>query len=197
MKKILVSILLFIIILNNYAFSKIENEDIKNFLNNVSKEFNKINNSKNSKLEKDVEYKKYTTEIIDSYWISRFILGSHWKDLDKNQRKEFHNLYKEYLILNYMSKLQEFSFKLVINKIEKIKDNVYMINCTVKDNKNRDININFRLSTKDDKMLITDIIPEGISFIGTQRTEIDSAINRLSYNDFIIDLKNKIKNLKK
>ena len=51
------------------------------------------------------------------------------------------------------------------------------------------------LLERDNNLYITDIIPEGISFISSQRTEIDSALTQKGYDEFIEDLKSKIKNI--
>ena len=196
MKKILFFVLP-LVFMCSYSFAKVKNEDITSFVENISKEFTKINNSNCTKELKLTEYKNFTSKIIYSQWMARFILGSHWRELNSDQRKKFHDLYKEYLILNYMTKLQGFSFDLKVNKIEPQNNTAYLVYCTTKDQDNKNINVNFRLETKNDNILITDIIPEGISFISSQRTEVDSAITRMSYKEFIKDLKKKVDDLNK
>ena len=153
-----------------------------------------------SQKEKNNKFKSYTSEIIDSVWISKFILGNHYKELNVNQRKDFHNLYKEYLVLNYMPKIQDYNSGLTIKSIKKTK-NAYIASCVTKDKTNKNVNVDFRLSYKTDKtsntekFYITDIIPEGISFISSQRTEIDANLSKVGFDSFMKDLKTKVKNL--
>ena len=185
-----------VILLGKLVYADISNADVEKFINNISTEFNRISKIKNDK-QKNKEYNSFAEQIVDSQWIARFIMGNHWKELDSKQQTEFHNLYKEYLILNYMSKLQNYNMGLRIENINKQKSTVYMVKCNTKDENNKNIEVNFRLSVKkDNTLLITDIIPEGISFIGRHRTEIDTAINKLKFDGFMKDLKNKINNLK-
>lgn len=202
MKKILLSIILCLLIIVNVSAkskkdsNKITEKDVKEVIERMETSFNSImKNDKLSQEEKNQEYKKLTSDLVDSQWIAKFILGTHWRELKPAQRKEFHDLYKEYLISNYMPKLQDFNQDLTVDKVKKQRKDLYMVYCTTKDLKNRDIKVEFRVIERDNNLYITDIIPEGISFISSQRTEIDSALTQKGYDEFIEDLKSKIKNI--
>ena len=195
-KKIL--LILLILSIFNISFGKIKNDDIENFINDINVNFNKISTDKklNDKQKKE-EYNNYTSKIVESNWISKFILGSYYKTLNSKQREEFLQNYKKYLILNYMPKLQDFNINLEIKKITKKKENLYLVNCITKDKNNKNINVDFRLLTKENMIYIVDIIPEGISFISSQRTEVNSTISKLGYSKFMENLKSKIEKLEK
>ena len=202
MKKILLSIILCLLIIVNVSAkskkdsNKITEKDVKEVIERMETSFNSImKNDKLNQEEKNQEYKKLTSDLVDSQWIAKFILGTHWRELKPAQRKEFHDLYKEYLISNYMPKLQDFNQDLTVDKVKKQRKDLYMAYCTTKDLKNRDIKVEFRVIERDNNLYITDIIPEGISFISSQRTEIDSALTQKGYDEFIEDLKSKIKNI--
>ena len=202
MKKILLSIILCLLIIVNVSAkskkdsNKITEKDVKEVIERMETSFNSImKNDKLSQEEKNQEYKKLTSDLVDSQWIAKFILGTHWRELKPAQRKEFHDLYKEYLISNYMPKLQDFNQDLTVDKVKKQRKDLYMAYCTTKDLKNRDIKVEFRVIERDNNLYITDIIPEGISFISSQRTAIDSALTQKGYDEFIEDLKSKIKNI--
>lgn len=200
MKKIYTIILAFIACLTlNFAnATEFTEKDISDFITNMGSESQKIlNNKKLSIKQKEEEYKTFSDSVIDSEWVARFILGNNWKDLSSEQQKEFQNLYKQYLLSNYMPKLKDYNTNLKIVKIIKQKDTVYMVDTITKDKNNRDINVTFRLGIRDDKIYITDIIPEGISFIGNQRSDVSYAISQNGYDKFIEQLKVKINENKK
>ena len=92
-----------------------------------------------------------------------------------------------------MPKLKDYSNSLSITKIEKIKEQVYLAYTKTKDKDDRNVNVNFRIIEKDGNLYIIDIIPEGISFISSQRTDVNSSITKNGYNKFIEELKQKIK----
>jgi ABC-type transporter MlaC component len=70
---------------------------------------------------------------------------------------------------------------------------VYVVSITTKDKMEKLVNVDFRVVDKNGKLLITDVIPEGISFIGGQRTEIKSEIDKKGFKTFMADLTNKTK----
>lgn len=170
-------------------------KDISNFITNMGEESQKIlSNKKLTKQQTEEKYKKFSDDIVDSEWVARFILGNNWRQLNNNQRKEFQTLYKEYLLENYIPKLKDYNTNLKIVKIIKQKDTVYIADTITKDKSNRDVNVSFRLSIRNGKIYITDIIPEGISFIGNQRSDVGNAIAQNGYDKFIEQLKTKIGN---
>ncbi len=195
MKKFYVILVLFFTFIAT-AFAEtntITNKDVENFIKNMGNQSQEIlNNPKLSEQQKETEYRKFTENIVDSNWVARFILGNHWKELTNNQRTEFQTLYKEYLLENYMPKLKDYNKDLEVNKIVKQKDTVYMVYTITKDTNDRDINVNFRVIVKNNNLYITDIIPEGISFISSQRSDINSALSQNGYEKFIEQLKQKI-----
>ena len=196
MKKIYIIIAILIAFLNVEIVNaaNFTEKDIVNFITNMSNESQEIlNNKKLSNQEKEEAYKKFSDKIVDSEWVARFILGSNWRQLNDSQRNEFQTLYKEYLLQNYMPKLKDYNTDLKIVKVVKQKDNVYMVDTITKDKNNRDVNVAFRIGIRNDKIYITDIIPEGISFIGNQRSDIGNAIAKNGYAKFIEQLKAKTK----
>lgn len=168
-------------------------KDVEKFITDMGTQSkNILSNTKLTAKELDVQYKKFTDKIVDSEWVARFILGQHYKQLTQAQRDEFTKLYREYLLENYIPKLKDYNKDLKVSKINKQKDTVYMVYTTTKDGAGRNVNVNFRVIERNNKLLITDIIPEGISFISSQRTDINSALTNQGYEKFIVSLKKKI-----
>ena len=191
--KILVFITLFIVNVN--AENKVITEnDVETFITNMSTKSNSIlNNTEMTELQKETEYKNFTGEIVDSDYVARFILATNWRTLTTEQQQEFQTLYKEYLMENYIPKLKDYNQDLTVNKIEKLRDKVYIAQTTTKDKDGRLVNVNFRVIEKNGELYIIDIIPEGISFISSQRTDVNNSISKNGYNGFIKELKSKIK----
>lgn len=198
MKKNIFKILCFIVLfaLNANAENKVITEsDVKTFITNMSAKSNNIlNNKQTTEQQKEQEYQKFAGEIVDSNYVARFILATNWRTLTPEQQNEFQVLYKEYLLENYMPKLKDYNQDLSVNKVEKIRDKVYIAQTTTKDKDGRLVNVGFRVIEKNGQLYIIDIIPEGISFISSQRTDVNNAISMNGYDKFLEDLKNKIKN---
>ena len=187
MKKILLCIL-FILSLTLKSYS---NDDIgiNNFIEDFSTKFENINkNSKN----KEEDIYKLANEILDLNWMGNFILGQYRKTISEDKKEKFIEYYSKFLIKNYISVLDVYkkdSYK--ITKIEETKRKGTFNVDTVIKHKDKDVNNTFRIVKKNNKYYITDIITEGISFISSQRSEVNSIISSKGFDAFLTDLENK------
>ncbi len=164
--------------------------NINSFIINIANRFTEINEIK----DKDVwikEAQTYANDILDIKWISGFILGRHKKYLNQEQTTQFTELYSEYLLNSYIDTLSQFSANnLHVVKITNQQDKAYFVRLLVK-NKDQNANIDLRLVQKNDVYYITDIIAENISFINTQRADVDGYITNNGFDKMIEALKNK------
>lgn len=135
---------------------------------------------------------------VDSKWISKFVLGRHYRKRSQAEKDKFQKLYREFMINTYAPKFtgyngEKFEIQNIINQ-----ENYYTVKCLfyTKD-ESPAINIDFRV--KNDKkslqFLVFDIVAEGISLIETQRSEFGSAISNSGFDKFLLDLEDKIKSL--
>ena len=191
MKKVILTFLF--LLFCNFVFAEITNKDIEEFADTMSKRSQSIvNNEKLTEKQRQEEYKNFASDIVDANWVAKFVLGRNWRDLTPAQQQEFLELYREYLLQNYMPKIKDYNKEIKVDKIVKQKEKVFMVSLKTKDKTNRDVFVNFRLIDKDGKILITDIIPEGISFISNQRSDINSAISQNGYDKFIKSLRERV-----
>lgn len=191
MKKVILTFLF--LLFYNFAFAEITNKDIEKFVDTMSKRSQSIvNNEKLTEKQRQEEYKNFASDIVDANWVAKFVLGRNWRDLTPAQQQEFLELYREYLLQNYMPKIKDYNKEVKVDKIVKQKEKVFMVSLKTKDKTNRDVFVDFRLIDKDGKILITDIIPEGISFISNQRSDINSAISQNGYDKFIKSLRERV-----
>ena len=191
MKKVILTFLF--LLFCNFVFAEITNKDIEEFVDTMSKRSQSIvNNEKLTEKQRQEEYKNFASDIVDANWVAKFVLGRNWRDLTPAQQQEFLELYREYLLQNYMPKIKDYNKEVKVDKIVKQKEKVFMVSLKTKDKTNRDVFVDFRLIDKDGKILITDIIPEGISFISNQRSDINSAISQNGYDKFIKSLRERV-----
>ena len=194
MKKIIYIVMAFFIPIFLFTVSNAtENDDINKFISDMSsRSITILNNKKTAERQKQKEYKQFAETIVDCDWVARFILGTHWREINDAQKKDFISSYKEYLLENYIPKLKDYNRDIVVMKIMKQKDKVFMVSTKTKDKNNKEINVDFRIIKKPEGLFITDIIPEGISFIGNQRTDVNYSISQNGFDKFMEDLKKKI-----
>ena len=189
MKKVLY---LFIFCIMFFITKSFANNEIKDFVVRLGNEFDTINKvvDKNEKLNSSYEI---TKKYVDINWMGNFILGRHRKELNKEQIATFVDLFSQFLLKNYIdifSSLSNDNFTFKDTKL--IKENNYL--CDIElylDQKLVKVDLRI-VKTKNNTYVIRDILPEGLSFINTQRNEIDSIINTKGFDFLINDIKNKI-----
>ena len=142
------------------------------------------NISKDEKIEK---LKLIAKETVDIKGIGFYTLGSKRKSLNDREKKEYSELFEEYFLKSFSSRLAEYTNPEidVMNK-EKLNDNYTIVNSILKaTNERPEINIDWRIYTKDpNNPLIRDLIIEGLSLARTQKEEFSSV---LSSNENNID----------
>ena len=133
--------------------------------------------SKEKKIEK---LKSIAKETVDIKGIGFYTLGAKRKSLNDAEKKEYAELFEEYFLKSFSSRLAEYTNPEidVINK-EKLNDNYTIVNSVLKaTNERPKINIDWRIYTKSpDNPLIRDLIIEGLSLARTQKEEFASVLN--------------------
>jgi phospholipid transport system substrate-binding protein len=130
--------------------------------------------------ERIIELKKIAKDTVDITAIGYYSLGSHRKELDKNQLLKYSKVFEEYFLKSFSSRLAEYSNP----EIEVVSKNKINQNYTIVLSKligtdiRPEVKIEWRVYTKHpDNLLIRDLIIEGLSLARTQKEEFNSIIN--------------------
>ena len=137
--------------------------------------------SKNiSKQEKINELKLIAKEAVDIRGIGSYTLGSNRKNLNDSQKKKYFDLFENYFLKSFSSRLAEYTNP----KIDVIGKNVLNENYTivhsllVSTSERPEVKIDWRVYTKNSESpLIRDLIIEGLSLARTQKEEFLSILN--------------------
>tara|TARA_B100000965_G_C19262950_1_gene613812 strand:- start:45 stop:635 length:591 start_codon:yes stop_codon:yes gene_type:complete len=140
--------------------------------------------SKNiSKEEKIDGLKDIAKETVDIQGVGYYSLGSFRKNLDKNQKKTYFDLFEDYFLKSFSSRLSEYTNpKIKVQGKKILNKNYTMVNSLLIATSERpEIKIDWRIYTKNpNNPLIRDLIIEGLSLARTQKEEFASI---LSSND--------------
>ena len=148
-----------------------------------------------SKEQRIEELKKIAKDTVDINGIGFYSLGSHRKGLSDEKKEEYSNVFEEYFMTSFSSRLAEYSNPIIeVNSKEKINENYTIVSSVlVATEKRPEIKIEWRIYTKNpDKPLIRDLIIEGLSLARTQKEEFNSIIQ--GANGDIDALINNLKN---
>ena len=140
--------------------------------------------SKNiSKEEKMSGLKIIAKETVDIRGIGFYSIGSTRKVLNENQKQKYFDLFENYFLKSFSSRLSEYTNpKIEVQGKNVINKNYTIVNSILVGSTDRpEVKIDWRIYTKNpDDPLIRDLIIEGLSLARTQKEEFASV---LSSND--------------
>ena len=163
----------------NHAFSISPDVFIQSTVNRASSLLSK-DISKDEKME---QLKIIAKETVDIRAIGFYSLGSARNNLNEMQNKTYSDLFEEYFLKSFSSRLAEYTNpEIEVKNKEVLSENYNIVNSVLVSTDERpEVNINWRVYTKNlDNPLIRDLIIEGLSLARTQKEEFSSI---LSSND--------------
>ena len=178
MKKIFILILFFITSLTNFnpAYSISPDVFIQSTVNRASQVLSE-NISKEEKINK---LKLIAMETVDIKGVGFYSLGSARKSLSNEQKSTYSNLFKNYFLKSFSSRLAEYTNpEIEVKNKQILNDNYTIVNSILIATKDRpEVKIDWRVYTKNpDNPLIRDLIIEGLSLARTQKEEFSSILN--------------------
>ena len=175
MKKFLLILLLFSLNIAN-VYSLEADVFIQSTVNRAAETLNG-SLTKEQRVEK---LKEIAKETVDIKGIGFYSLGSHRKDLSKDQLTSYTNIFQEYFLKSFSSRLAEYSNpEIEVNSKKKLNENYTIVSSTLVATDSRpEVKIEWRVYTKNpENLLIRDLIIEGLSLARTQKEEFSSIIN--------------------
>ena len=168
---------LFLFLSFNNAFA--DSSDPKQFIQEIVDEAKKILVDSNSDKYKSDKLTEIALATVDINGVGFYTLGSYRKNLTEEQKKEYTILFKKYFLKTFVSRLTDYSEpKIDVVSAEK-KNEKYTIVSSIllATEKRAEVKIDWRVYTKDpNKLLIRDLIIEGLSLARTQKEEFSSII---------------------
>ncbi len=175
MKKFLTIIFLLNLSLSN-AYSIQPDVFVQSTVNRASEVL-----SKNiAKEEKINGLKIIAKETVDIRGVGFYSLGSIRKVLNDSQKQKYFELFENYFLKSFSSRLSEYTNpKIEVKNKKIINKNYTIVNSVLVSTPNRpEVKIDWRIYTKNpDDPLIRDLIIEGLSLARTQKEEFASILN--------------------
>ena len=175
MKKFLLILLLFS--LNITKVYSLEADVFIQSTVNRAAETLKSSFTKEQRIEK---LKEIAKETVDIRGIGLYSLGSYRKNLSNDQLSNYTNIFEEYFLKSFSSRLAEYSNpEIEVNSKKKLNENYTIVSSTLVATDSRpEVKIEWRVYTKNpENLLIRDLIIEGLSLARTQKEEFSSIIN--------------------
>jgi len=156
-----------------------DSSDPRIFIQEIVDEAKKILVKTNTAEYKSEKLTEIALATVDIKGVGLYTLGPYRKDLTEEQKKEYSNLFKEYFLKTFVSRLTDYSEPKIDVILAEKKNEKYTIVSSIllATDKKPEVKIDWRVYTKDpDKPLIRDLIIEGLSLARTQKEEFSSII---------------------
>ena len=146
-------------------------------------------------LNKDSRLKKLndlSSKYLDLDALASYTLGDYREKATNSERENFNKLFREYFIKNMSSKLNDFADQdLKVIDSKKINENNIIVSTKIFSKKDaQEIAVEWRIFTKDSKLLARDLVVEGLSLARTQKEEFASIIASKGFVGVISALEN-------
>ena len=177
-----------ILLLTNLIVSNSNSIEVDVFVQSTVNRASEILSKNISKEEKMNGLKIIAKETVDIRGIGFYSLGSTRKILNENQKQKYFDLFENYFLKSFSSRLSEYTNpKIEVRGKNVINKNYTIVNSILVGSTDRpEIKIDWRIYTKNpDDPLIRDLIIEGLSLARTQKEEFASVLNS---NDGNIDV---------
>ena len=132
-----------------------------------------------TKEERIEKLKIIASETVDINGIGYYTLGSYRKSINDEQIRKYENLFEQYFLKSFSSRLAEYSNpEIEVLSKKKINENYTMVSSILVSTKQRpEVKIDWRIYTKNpENPKIRDLIIEGLSLARTQKEEFSSII---------------------
>ncbi len=170
---------LFILIISILFFNTELLASSKEFISKLTTDASKVLARSESKDQKMLKLKNLAEENVDINGIGMYTLGKYRKSLSENQINEYKSLFREYFLKSFSSRLSEYTDPKINVLSEEVINKKYTIVFSIleADEKRPEIKIDWRVYTiNPEKLLVRDLIIEGLSLARTQREEFNSVI---------------------
>ena len=184
-KKILVLLIFLIISFSNIA--KVYSIEPDIFIQSTVNRAAETLGGNLNREERIEKLKEIAKDTVDIRGIGFYSLGKYKKNLNSEQLKKYEELFEEYFLKSFSSRLAEYTNpEIEVDSKKKINENYTIVSSRLISTDNRpEVKIEWRVYTKDpDNLVIRDLIIEGLSLARTQKEEFSSIIDS---NDGNID----------
>ena len=174
------SIVILLLLVPFGAFSQDPLLKSKLFIEDLGKRVIKeVANPKIDTKQRENNFRKLYLDAFDDQYISKFVLGRHWKKIDNKTKNDFVKSFNDYLVMVYAPKFKGWTGTFKAISSAELKENLYLveINLVSKSGDTPQIKLDWRMYINSKKKFkILDVNIDGVSMLVTQRAEFSSVI---------------------
>jgi len=160
------------------VFAEKSPEDAKTFIQDLAQQaITTVANRNLSDKERTDNFRRLFVSSFDLPQISQFVLGRYWKNATPEQQQDFIKQFQEMQVLNWTQRFKDYNGQnLQVTSATK-DDRGYTVDSQLNHPPAQPIPVQWKVHAGEDgKLLITDIVVEGVSMAITQRSDYSSML---------------------
>jgi phospholipid transport system substrate-binding protein len=137
------------------------------------------------------EIRRIAGETFDFDEMARRALGRYWAARTPVQRREFVALFTDLLERSYMGRIESYMDERIVFLGEAIDGGYATVRSRIVSPRHAETTLDYRLNLTQGRWRVFDLSVDGVSFIGTYRSEFARVINASSYESLVERMRKK------
>lgn len=130
-----------------------------------------------SQADREIKFRQLLKEHFDMPTIGRFVLGRYWNLATEAERTEYLKLFEDFVVRSYAVRFSGYSGEtFAVKGSSPGPKTATFVHSKVMRGSAEPIRVDWRVEPRGDRLVITDIVIEGVSMSVTQRSEFASVI---------------------
>jgi phospholipid transport system substrate-binding protein len=143
--------------------------------------------------ERQAELRQVLNEATDLDLVGRLVLGRYWRSATEEQRAEYTDLFRRFVMQNLASRLDTYrgqSYQ--ITGAQVVDDRDALVSTRITRPGSPPLKVDWRLRDTDGDLKIIDVIVEGVSMVVSQRSEFASVIGSAGMDGLLDRLREQV-----
>lgn len=132
--------------------------------------------------------------------LGRLVLGRHWRTATPEQRAEYDALFRDYMLQTLVDRMRPYignemdavDEAFTIKKSQPLNQRDVLVRSTVAPSSGPSIEVDWRLREGRDRLVIIDLVVEGISMLVTHRSEFGAVLDRGGMDSLLAELRGRL-----
>ena len=145
-----------------------------------------------STAQRRADIRKITESLFDFNEMSERSLGGAWTQASPAERQEFIRLFSTLIATAYMGRIEQYAGEPITYVGERVDGDEPAVQSRVVTPKGSEVGIEYRMYRADGRWTVYDIYVDGISLVGSYKSQFNRIIQRGSFADLLKQLRLKV-----
>ena len=142
-----------------------------------------------STAQRRADIRKITESLFDFNEMSERSLGGAWTQASPAERQEFIRLFSTLIATAYMGRIEQYAGEPITYVGERVDGDEAAVQSRVVTPKGSEVGIEYRMYRADGRWTVYDIYVDGISLVGSYKSQFNRIIQRGSFADLLKQLR--------